>query len=174
VKLKCSSFDDLQKCNGLPVPLLGQASLPISKIDPAYQYHRTVSTTLPQGARYTFGGIVALPLRITTCRFLLAIVFRTWGLVCINLSFASREFVCARSTAFAHDLDSHCISVLSIGVDTTLSASRVVYRSVWAFAWGWQGLHLAWEVPKNDMSCCQSWLRKIFAWSVTHFRGRRS
>jgi len=27
--------------------------------------------------------------------------FRTWGLVCIKLSFASREFVCARSTAFA-------------------------------------------------------------------------
>ena len=53
--------------------------------------------------------IVDLPFRITTCRFLLAIVFRTWGLVCINLSFASREFVCARSTAFAHDLDSHCI-----------------------------------------------------------------
>jgi len=50
-----------------------------------------------------------LPFRITTCRFLLAIVFRTWGLVCINLSFASREFVCARSTTFAHDLDSHCI-----------------------------------------------------------------
>ena len=129
MKLKCSSFDDLQKCNGLPVPLLGQASLPISKIDPAYQYHRTVSTTLPQGARYTFGGIVALPLRITTCRFLLAIVFRTWGLVCINLSFASREFVCARSTAFAHDLDSHCaFSVLSIDVNTTLWESRVVYR----------------------------------------------
>jgi len=28
----------------------------------------------------------------------------------------------------AHDLDSHCISILSIGVDTTLSESRVVYR----------------------------------------------
>jgi len=52
--------------------------------------------------------IVDLPFRITTCRFLLAIVFHTWGLVCVNLSFASREFVCARSTAFAHHLDSHC------------------------------------------------------------------
>jgi len=54
-------------------------------------------------------SIVDLPFRITTCRFLLAIVFRTWGLVCINLSFGSREFVCARSTAFAHDPDSHSI-----------------------------------------------------------------
>jgi len=40
----------------LAVPLLGQASLPTSKIDTAYQYHRIVSKTLPQGARYTFGG----------------------------------------------------------------------------------------------------------------------
>jgi len=40
----------------VPVRLLGQASLPISKIDTAYQYHRTVSKTLPQGTRYTFGG----------------------------------------------------------------------------------------------------------------------
>jgi len=38
------------------VPLLGQASLPITKMDIAYQYHKTVSKTLPQGARYTFGG----------------------------------------------------------------------------------------------------------------------
>jgi len=30
VKPNCSSFDDLQNCNGLPVPLLGQESLPIS------------------------------------------------------------------------------------------------------------------------------------------------
>jgi len=44
--------------------------------------------------------IVHLPFRITNCRFLLAIVFRTWGLVCINLSFALRDFVRARSTAF--------------------------------------------------------------------------
>ena len=44
--------------------------------------------------------IVDLHFRIMTCRYLLAIVFRTWGLVCSNLSFASREFVCARSTAF--------------------------------------------------------------------------
>ena len=54
-------------------------------------------------------SIVDLTFRITTCRSLLAIAFRTWGLVCINLSFASREFVCARSTEFAHDLDLHCI-----------------------------------------------------------------
>jgi len=44
--------------------------------------------------------IVDLPFRITNCRFLLAIVFCTWGLVFINLSFASREF---------SNLDSHCI-----------------------------------------------------------------
>ena len=48
-------FDDVQKCNGLPVPLHGQASLPTIKFDTAYQYHRTVSKTLPQGARDTFG-----------------------------------------------------------------------------------------------------------------------
>jgi len=48
---------------------------------------------------YLYSGFT---FRITTCRFLFAIVFRTWGLVCINLSFASREFVCARSIAFAH------------------------------------------------------------------------
>jgi len=33
-------------------------------------------------------GIVDLPFRITTCRFLLAIVFRMWGLVCINYTVA--------------------------------------------------------------------------------------
>jgi len=45
--------------------------------------------------------IVDLTFRITNCRFLLAIVSRTWDLVCINLSFASRDFVCARSTVSA-------------------------------------------------------------------------
>ena len=49
--------------------------------------------------------IVHLPFRIITCRFLLAIVSRTWDLVCINLSFASRDFVCARSTVSAY----HCV-----------------------------------------------------------------
>jgi len=58
---------------------------------------------------HIFTTIVDLLFRIMTCRFLLAIVSRTWDLVSINLSFVSREFVCARSTAFAHDLDSHCI-----------------------------------------------------------------
>jgi len=43
-------------------------------------------------------GIVDLTFRITNCRFLLAIVSRTSDLVCINLSFASRDFVCARSS----------------------------------------------------------------------------
>jgi len=42
---------ELQKCTGLPMPLLGWVSLPISKIDTAYQYHRTVSNTLSQGTR---------------------------------------------------------------------------------------------------------------------------
>jgi len=37
-----------------------------------------------------------LPFRIMICRFLLAIAFR---LVCINLSFASRDFVCPRMTS---------------------------------------------------------------------------
>jgi len=44
---------------------------------------------------------VDLPFRIMTCRFLLAIVSRTSDLVCINLSFALRDFVCVRSTASA-------------------------------------------------------------------------
>jgi len=42
-----------------------------------------------------------LPFHIMTCRFLLAIVSCTWDQVCINLSFSSRDFVCARSTASA-------------------------------------------------------------------------
>jgi len=68
-------------------------------------------------------GIVDLPFRIMTCRFLLAIVSHTWDLVCINLSFASKDFVCPRN-----NLDYTLHSVFSIGVDTTLSESRVVYR----------------------------------------------
>jgi len=44
---------------------------------------------------------VDIPFRIANCRFLLAVVFRAWNLVWINLSFAWRESVCARSTAFA-------------------------------------------------------------------------
>ena len=43
--------------------------------------------------------IVDLTFRITTCRSLLAVAFRTWDLVCINLSFASRDFVCPRMTS---------------------------------------------------------------------------
>ena len=46
-----------------------------------------------------YSYIVDLPFRIITCRFLHAVVSRTWDLVCINLWFASRDFVCARSTA---------------------------------------------------------------------------
>jgi len=42
---------------------------------------------------------VYLPFRIITCRCLLAVVFRTWDLVCINLSFASRDYVCPRMTS---------------------------------------------------------------------------
>ena len=44
-------------------------------------------------------SIVDLTFRIATCRFLLAIVSRSWDLVCINLSFASRDFVCPRMTS---------------------------------------------------------------------------
>jgi len=73
--------------------------------------------------------IVDIPFCITNRRFLLAIIFRTWDLVCINLSFASREFVCARSTAFAQSPRLRiAFEVLSIGVDTTLWESRVLYR----------------------------------------------
>ena len=43
--------------------------------------------------------IVDLTFRITTWRFLLTIVFRTWDLVCINVSFTSRDFVCLRMTS---------------------------------------------------------------------------
>jgi len=49
--------------------------------------------------------IVDLTFRITNWSFLLATVSRTWDLVCINLSFASRDFVCARSTPSAF----HCV-----------------------------------------------------------------
>jgi len=54
---------------------------------------------LAQRVKQCFRSIVDLPFRIMTCRFLLAIASRTWDLVYINLSFASRDFVCARSTA---------------------------------------------------------------------------
>jgi len=67
-------------------------------------------------AELVVAGIVDLPFRITTCRFLLAIVFRTWDLVCINLSFASRDFVCPRMTSnriafgFVHRRGHHAFS----------------------------------------------------------------
>ena len=53
-------------------------------------------------ANFSVGGhsyIVDITFRITTCRSLLAIAFRTQDLVCINLSFASRDFVCPRMTS---------------------------------------------------------------------------
>ena len=80
--------------------------------------------------------IVVLTFRITTCRFLLAIVFRKWGLVCINLSFASKEFMCARSTAFAHDFDSHCIRFCPSRGHHGLRESRcvsLVHGPLWLF-----------------------------------------
>ena len=66
-----------------------------------------VSITMIQKSLYFLlvGSIVDLTFRILTCRFLLAVVSRTWDLVCINLSFASRDFVCARSTATSNNLD---------------------------------------------------------------------
>ena len=48
---------------------------------------------------FWFTYIVDLTFRITTCRFLLAILSLSWDLVCINLSFASRDFVCPRMTS---------------------------------------------------------------------------
>jgi len=74
---------------------------------------------------------VDLPSRITTCRFLLAIVFRTWSLVCINFSFASREFVCARSTAFAHDPDSHGIRFCPSAWTTRFERVELCIASAW-------------------------------------------
>ena len=67
----------------------------------------SVSITMIQKSFYFLlvASIVDLTLRILTCRFLLAVVSRTWDLVCINLSFASRDFVCARSTATSNNLD---------------------------------------------------------------------
>ena len=50
-------------------------------------------------AQYDRAVIVDLTFRITTCHFLLAIVSRSWDLVCISLSFASRDFVCPRMTS---------------------------------------------------------------------------
>jgi len=69
--------------------------------------------------------IVDMPFRITNRRFLLVIVFRSWDLVCINLSFASREFVCARSTALAK-WPRYALLSKFFGMDTTLSESRVL------------------------------------------------
>jgi len=45
-------------------------------------------------------SLVHLPFRITNYRLLLAIVFRAWGLVCVNLLFAPREIrrVCSCAT----------------------------------------------------------------------------
>jgi len=52
-------------------------------------------------------SIVDLTFRITICRFLLAIVSRSWDLVGINLSFVSRDFVCLR-------MSSICIALFGI------------------------------------------------------------
>jgi len=75
---------------------------------------------------------VDLSFCITNCRFLLAIVFRTWDLVCINLSFASKEFVCARSTEFAQSprLALHskfCLSAWTsrYGVEFCIASARI-------------------------------------------------
>jgi len=68
----------------------------------SYTVFLRVSSRETIHANFSVGGhsyIVDLPFRITTCRFLLAIVFRTWDLVCINLSFASKDFVCPRMTS---------------------------------------------------------------------------
>jgi len=80
----------------------------------------------PQKFACSYTYIVDIAFRITNRRFQLAIVFRTWDLVCINLSFASRGFVCARSTAFAQSPRFALHSVLSIGVDITFSESSFV------------------------------------------------
>ena len=65
-------------------------------------------------------SIVDLTFRILTCCFLLAIVSLTWDLVCINLSFA---ISCVRAPLRSRNNLDYALhhSVLSIGVDTTLS-----------------------------------------------------
>ena len=45
------------------------------------------------------GSIVDLTFRIAACRSLLAVAFRAWDLICVNLSFASGDFVCPRMTS---------------------------------------------------------------------------
>ena len=55
----------------------------------------------------------ALTFRITTCRSLLAVAFRAWDLICVNLSFASGDFVCPRMTSIrigSSDRDYYTIS----------------------------------------------------------------
>jgi len=54
--------------------------------------------------------IVDLTFRILTCRFLPAVLSHTWDLVCVNLSFASRDFVCPRMTSITHCIIRFCPS----------------------------------------------------------------
>jgi len=69
------------------------------------------------------------PFRITNRRFLLVIVFHTWDPVCINLSFASREFVCARSTAFVQQPRfALCSKFCPFRRGRHVSESRVLYH----------------------------------------------
>jgi len=49
--------------------------------------------------------IVDLPFCTTNCRFLLAIVFRTWGLVCINLPFIRIGFPLKISVGYPYPVE---------------------------------------------------------------------
>jgi len=67
-----------------------------------YHVSLRVSSRETIHANFSVGGhsyIVDFTFRITTCRFLLAIVSRSWDLVGINLSFPSRDFVCPHMTS---------------------------------------------------------------------------
>jgi len=71
------------------------------KLIPWYLHYvdKLTSKKYAKAVNLICAGIVDLTFRITTCRFLLAIVSCSWDLVCINLSFAPRDFVCARMTS---------------------------------------------------------------------------
>ena len=93
----------------------------------ACQFSRNYPRHFFRGGAFLVSGYAYLfALRIAVSY---SIVFRSWDMVCINLSFASREFVCARSTASAQPPRFALHSTFCpIGVDSTLSVSRVVYR----------------------------------------------
>ena len=68
-----------------------------------------------------------LTFRITNCRF--PIVFHTLGLVCLNLSLASRDFVCVRSTASAQITSISHFALEVFGVETAFQRVELCIAS---------------------------------------------